>query len=654
MSSAVDVVKDASTRISQKIQTQQIFISYSRAQFYFAESLAHALQANNFRVWFDSQQLAAGADWEAKILHGLKECDVLLLVASKHSMESALVQGEWTAALARGKKIIVALFEYVELPPELGEAVIVDFRRSFDAAMTHLQTILPSKVVPQEKPRLNPRRIVSRPVRVVEWALITPIWVSVIIGGLEALNFANNGFDGFKFLATFVPMVFFCGFVVRRQRAFVQRTFRRNQTQTALGVAGIILPMASLKMGASFPDAIGVPMVIILFACFCLAVWASWLLQSNPALFRWLPTGEARAWERNKHAGLRSNLDVVRSPTQTTHPTFYIRFTPGDQYVTRVVEKVFRRAGWIQAPEQGTPDLELLLVSAETDLGQASSINSSGRPPLIIVTSNGVQEDVLGALARFQWVDFRRRRRSDVRRVANYLRDPSPEHRTIELNAVPERLAHPASPLHLQILLPIIYSSCLVFLMATIGLPAFYIFWPFFKAIYAHFAQLPSTEVTPNMQQDLQTMSEIISVIEHAFPVNASPIFIAGLVLMFMLIVASLVWLSNGLIGQYLSRRFTLGLAWCLLLLMVITSGGDDPLLDPSLAWTHLLFQYVGLFAVPCIMGEFYYAWLPAPERSFQERAMKALTALDGWRGMSRTAFLIACFMSGIIWLINE
>src|SRR5262249_630983 len=102
----------------------RIFLSYSRAQFHFAESLAHALAARDLVVWFDSQQLTTGTDWAAEIMRALKESHALVLVGSEQSLASAAVRHEWTNALAQGKKIVVALFEYVELPTELEAAVV--------------------------------------------------------------------------------------------------------------------------------------------------------------------------------------------------------------------------------------------------------------------------------------------------------------------------------------------------------------------------------------------------------------------------------------------------------------------------------------------------------------------------------------------------
>jgi hypothetical protein len=48
------------------------FLSYSRQQYYFVESLALALQNKGVPLWFDVQQLEPGSDWKADIEDGLR------------------------------------------------------------------------------------------------------------------------------------------------------------------------------------------------------------------------------------------------------------------------------------------------------------------------------------------------------------------------------------------------------------------------------------------------------------------------------------------------------------------------------------------------------------------------------------------------------
>ncbi len=64
------------------------FLSYSRKQYYFAESLALHLQQRGVSVWFDIQQLEPGVSWQADIGDGLKNAASVTFVASRSALAS--------------------------------------------------------------------------------------------------------------------------------------------------------------------------------------------------------------------------------------------------------------------------------------------------------------------------------------------------------------------------------------------------------------------------------------------------------------------------------------------------------------------------------------------------------------------------------------
>lgn len=121
-----------------------VFLSYSRSQFYFAESLMLRLERNGVSAWFDTSRLRAGDDWRASIDRGLATCTSLVLVASRSALASPNVDYEWRSALRHGKKIDIVLFEAVRLPPELSDAAatITDMRTGFERKATKLATRL--------------------------------------------------------------------------------------------------------------------------------------------------------------------------------------------------------------------------------------------------------------------------------------------------------------------------------------------------------------------------------------------------------------------------------------------------------------------------------------------------------------------------------
>ena len=70
-----------------------IFVSYSRKQLYFAESVVLNLERAGFDIWFDLQKLNPGIDWSSTLTDGYSNCDKLVFIASKAAIQSPYVQG---------------------------------------------------------------------------------------------------------------------------------------------------------------------------------------------------------------------------------------------------------------------------------------------------------------------------------------------------------------------------------------------------------------------------------------------------------------------------------------------------------------------------------------------------------------------------------
>jgi hypothetical protein len=146
------------------------FLSYSRQQYHFAESLASALQARGVTVWFDVQQLEPGTRWQQDIDDGLANSGTVILLASRASLDSPYVAREWGSALQQGKPVIVALIERVRLPPALRRAPLIDCRGDFDAAVGRLQIALQNPVYPRRESTFLPR--LAPGVARMAWALL--------------------------------------------------------------------------------------------------------------------------------------------------------------------------------------------------------------------------------------------------------------------------------------------------------------------------------------------------------------------------------------------------------------------------------------------------------------------------------------------------
>jgi hypothetical protein len=118
--------------------SKSVFISYSRREAPFVDSLLDNLEDSNINTWADYQSLIPGKPWLEQILAGINAADIFLLVVSKASIASQNVELEYQHALEQKKRILLILFEAVTLPTALQACEWVDFRTSFMPAYQKL------------------------------------------------------------------------------------------------------------------------------------------------------------------------------------------------------------------------------------------------------------------------------------------------------------------------------------------------------------------------------------------------------------------------------------------------------------------------------------------------------------------------------------
>ena len=78
---------------------KNIFISYSRREIGFVDSLVDKLEDDGHQVWLDYRSLIPGTPWRDQIHKGIDEADVILLVVSKASLSSQNVEVEWKGVI---------------------------------------------------------------------------------------------------------------------------------------------------------------------------------------------------------------------------------------------------------------------------------------------------------------------------------------------------------------------------------------------------------------------------------------------------------------------------------------------------------------------------------------------------------------------------
>lgn len=104
-----------------------VFLSYARADFFFAEMLALKLQPEGFDLWRDIGSIRAGDDWRQSIEDGIASSVAVVVALSADAAASAYVTYEWAYALGRGKPVIPVKLAACSVHPRLEVTQHIDF-----------------------------------------------------------------------------------------------------------------------------------------------------------------------------------------------------------------------------------------------------------------------------------------------------------------------------------------------------------------------------------------------------------------------------------------------------------------------------------------------------------------------------------------------
>lgn len=124
-----------------------IFISYSRQDSNFVDTLVMNLIAARHTVWMDRWELGVGDSLTKKIQDALTGADAILVILSKNSVDSEWCKRELTAGLVREleeKKTFVmpCVIDDCEIPLFLRDKLYADFRSNPDKAFNLLDQSL--------------------------------------------------------------------------------------------------------------------------------------------------------------------------------------------------------------------------------------------------------------------------------------------------------------------------------------------------------------------------------------------------------------------------------------------------------------------------------------------------------------------------------
>lgn len=425
-----------------------IFLSYSRREVGFVDDLSHELEKAGFNVWLDYRVLVPGTPWAEQIDKGLTDAEIILFVVSKSAIASPYVELEWKRGLKDKKRVVLVIFEAVDLPPELEALEWVDFRGNYKAALNELTGLLHA---PAQKRERAPQSGFKVPLIVFFTALLAAM------AGCASF---------YSFYTILIPWV-----LIPFAWRVLKRDFNYTQTQLALWLMpaatflGFILLFETrildqAKIDASFseggfswPSFIALLIYISLFLIILLSIVLLLLLRSR-AMQRW----------GKPEATMPQFANLYRPDDSKPRPVnFYIDHAPQDQRVAAELSKGLIKQGHMLTSDLSSAEAVFALISRfKTDT--VADPQHQAVFPVLMQTATPSEK-----LSRVQWIDFRKGVRN-VKAIGQLLPQPAKM-----LSALGVRPASGA-----QVIVPGVINALMIFMtieiILNISSPFLYIF----------------------------------------------------------------------------------------------------------------------------------------------------------------------------------
>lgn len=402
----------------------RVFISYSRRDYYFAESLSLQLVRRGVPAWMDVLELQPGADWERSLFEAIDGCAVFVLVASPAALASPYVRAEWQRALAQGRRVLLlAWHRRVRLPAELQGCEWLDFRGRFGPALERLARLLcaPLQRAPRAGPHPGSAPRMPPAVLTVLAALLLPI-AGYAYGTAPDMSFddVQGTFPGLgPGGGLLLIAVLSTGVVWLLSLSLLQRRMGMTRLMCCLGfvAAPFLLTLwkllrhgaegvSQLHAGVGQRVLEHLPWVGLLAVLPVLAM--AWIVWVRPlGLLHWMPTG--KAWERQRSPG-QALRPSAASPAQAMAAVrrYRLLHDTADAPLADGLRACLARQGAVEAADQSAQPLLLLSNRTGRDwLSRHASLASDPTLQVVVGAAISLPESA-GWLWRRQWVDLRR------------------------------------------------------------------------------------------------------------------------------------------------------------------------------------------------------------------------------------------------------
>lgn len=342
-----------------------IFMSYSRREVAFVDDLTHRLEKDGFKVWLDYRSLVPGTPWAGQINKGLDESKVILLVVSKESMASKYVELEWQRVIKEKKRILLVIFESVDLPEELEQYEWVDFRGNFEAGIKELISQLEAPV--QEK----------HPAPETGFKIPALVWVAIAWSMMVSL-FSLGSFWTFFIPWLLIPLPY--------------RILKRNFNFTMVQAALVFLPFALyITSWIVTNEDQGLAIETLSYASTIFVIPLIVLLRS-PGMQRW----------GKPEATMPRFANLYRPNNPNPKPVlFFIDHAIQDRAVADELTRALKKYGHPQANDIQSAQAVFVLASNFKRDTQADPQKQVVFPVILQTV------DIAPEISKVQWIDFR-------------------------------------------------------------------------------------------------------------------------------------------------------------------------------------------------------------------------------------------------------
>jgi|APFre7841882724_1041349.scaffolds.fasta_scaffold28401_2 hypothetical protein len=405
----------------------RVFISYSRRDYYFAESLTFQLHRAGVRAWMDVLELVPGSDWERALFESIDACAAFVLVTSPAALESPHVRSEWRRALERGKRIVLlGWHRRVRLPAELQDCEWLDFRGRFGTALSRLVDALgrpagrlsPAGARPGRGPWLPPG------VQAVMLPLILPIagYALVIAADVANYRFGDLGLGLGPTGDAVLAALFASAIVWVLSLSLLQR--RMGMTRLMLMLAFVstpfVLAVGSLEWRGEaglgyMPPLVAaavlehLTLVRVMAGLPIITMVVLWWTRPGD-LLRWMPTG--KGWSRFRRSAAGTGHLSVASTEQALGAIrrFELLHDPSDQPMAERLRRELESRGAVHVADHEEGATTVLLLTARcTTAWLDRDVRPRGASEFVTVVGSAI--DVASGLEwlwKRQWIDLRR------------------------------------------------------------------------------------------------------------------------------------------------------------------------------------------------------------------------------------------------------